>query len=56
MAHGCRLRIRLSRRQFGVQRTRSNKALTTQVDPERSSSAYLPIYAEVNDTFEKLGK
>ncbi len=31
-----RLRMRLSRRQFGVQRTLSNDALTTQVDPQRT--------------------
>jgi hypothetical protein len=39
MAHGYRLRIRLSRRLFGVQRTRSIEALVTQVDPLPTFSA-----------------
>jgi len=33
MAHGCRLTRRLSRRLFGVQRTRLNELVATQVDP-----------------------
>ncbi len=35
LAPSCRARMRLSRRQFGVQRTRSNEALATQVYPCR---------------------
>jgi len=35
MAHRCRLMMRLLRRQFGVQRTRPNKALVTQLTLSR---------------------
>lgn len=47
MARRCRFRWSLSRQQCGGQRTGSNKARATQVDPERAFAGRLQLHALV---------
>ena len=46
MAHPCCLRMRPQRRQFGVQRTRLNESVATQVDPRPPSEGLTRIGAQ----------
>jgi hypothetical protein len=55
-ARTCSLRSYLSRALSEDERIHSRQGRTSEDAPEQLPSAYLPIYAEFNDTFEKLGK